>query len=377
MIVAYNALSVRPTVVDGAATFTLNVLRHLPDVLPEARIVVFARAAEDRIPAAASLDVVRVPSIRGPLGRAAFESLALRRTLVACGAGVLVSPNESLPLGLSCPIVVVAQNLAYHCPAAQPAFTGATVGDRLRTLAQFAYWRRRIHGSYARADVVVAVSEETKRVLMARAGLNPARTVVVHEGADSILMPAPRADAQRDRRILVVSTLAPYKGLHETLDIFARLRANDPNTRLEIVGADWRGFGRLVRARVAALGLEECVSIRGDVPAAELATLYATSRILLFLSRCESFGLPVVEAMRYGLPVVGSNRSSFPEVAGGAAALVDPDDTASAAAAVGRLLADERLRTELADRGRTRAAQLSWRATAAGVADAVRSAYRG
>ena len=61
MIVAYNALSVRPGVFDGAATFTLNLLHHLPDALPEARFVVLARQGESRLGDSARLTVRALP----------------------------------------------------------------------------------------------------------------------------------------------------------------------------------------------------------------------------------------------------------------------------------------------------------------------------
>src|SRR5207237_10768666 len=101
--------------------------------------------------------------------------------------------------------------------------------------SQAAYWRRRMRGAYARASGVVAVSEETQRVLAARAGLDRSKTTVVHEGADSFLLPGPDAPGPREDRLLVVSALAPYKGLEETLALYARLRAGRPTLRLEIV----------------------------------------------------------------------------------------------------------------------------------------------
>jgi glycosyltransferase involved in cell wall biosynthesis len=377
MIVAYNALSVRPDVADGASTFTLNVLRHLPHELGKDRLIVFARAAEDRIPAAANLEVLQFGSTRGPLSRIALETLGLGRQIGRRGVDVLISPNESLPRGAACPTVVVAQNLVYHCGLVPGAFAGRTLRQQLETRAQAAYWRRRMRAAYATASRVVCVSEETLRVLAARAGLEPSKTMVAHEGGDSFLLPAPGAPGSRENRVLVVSALAPYKGLEETLALFARLREARPALRLEIVGEDWRGYAVVVRRRIAELSLEEHVLVRGGVGADELASLYRTSLVLLLLSRCESFGLPVVEAMRYGLPVVAARRSSLPEVAGGAALLVEPDDIETATGAVRALLGDAVGLARLSELGRARASQLTWRATAAAIAEQARRAVSG
>jgi glycosyltransferase involved in cell wall biosynthesis len=118
------------------------------------------------------------------------------------------------------------------------------------------------------------------------------------------------------------------------------------------------------------------VRFLGHVEPAVLARLYERSCLLLHLSRCESFGLPVVEAMRFGLPVVAAARSALPEVAGGASDLVEPDDVASVAAAVARVADDASTRRHLVERGHARARALTWSATAIGMAEAIRAAAR-
>jgi len=93
---------------------------------------------------------------------------------------------------------------------------------------------------------------------------------------------------------------------------------------------------------------------------ADLEGLYRASACLAFPSLAEGFGLPVIEAMRRGLPVACADATSLPEVAGDAALLFDPRDTAAIADAVRRLLGDAALRERLSQMGRERAAQFSW-----------------
>ena len=69
--------------------------------------------------------------------------------------------------------------------------------------------------------------------------------------------------------------------------------------------------------------------------------------------------------MACGTPVICANTSSLPEVAGDAALLVDPTDTAALAAAIERVLADPALRAELARKGRAQVQKFSWQRTAA------------
>jgi glycosyltransferase involved in cell wall biosynthesis len=271
--------------------------------------------------------------------------------------------------------VVVAQNLVYHRDE-QNEFSGGRRVERAVSAAQAAYYRRRMSGAYRRGAAVVAVSAETARVLSERAGLDLSRTTVVHEGADSFLLPEQGRRARR-RRILTVSTLAPYKNLETTLELFARLRSDDPELSLELVGGDWRGFRAVLERRAQELGITRAVRFRGAVSTEELAELYASSTLLLSLSTCESFGLPLVEAMRYDLPVAAAARSSLPETAGGAALLVDPDDVPGMLEAVGNLLDDDDALAELSRRGRERTSNLTWSETARRIAEIVAGARRG
>ncbi len=78
-----------------------------------------------------------------------------------------------------------------------------------------------------------------------------------------------------------------------------------------------RAVGPRVRARRLSLSDEE------------LRLAYAGAEALIFPSRYEGFGLPVLEAMSCGCPVITTPISSFPEVSGEAAIYIDPDDPAS------------------------------------------------
>lgn len=121
-------------------------------------------------------------------------------------------------------------------------------------------------------------------------------------------------------------------------------------------------LGPVDRAALDALApsLRARVRFLGFVPDAALPALYRGASMLVFPSRGEGFDLPPLEAMACGTPVVAGEAGSIPEIADGAALLVDPGDPASIASAMRRLCADDGLRARLVAKGLARAAQLRW-----------------
>jgi glycosyltransferase involved in cell wall biosynthesis len=111
--------------------------------------------------------------------------------------------------------------------------------------------------------------------------------------------------------------------------------------------------------------LPDGVSLLGYVEKASLPGLYAGAAAFLYPGIYEGFGLPIIEAMACGTPVVTSRTGAAPEVAGGAAILVDPF-------AVGDIEAEERLR--LRELGFQRAHQFDWRIAAEATIEAYRRA---
>jgi glycosyltransferase involved in cell wall biosynthesis len=238
-------------------------------------------------------------------------------------------------------------------------------------------------GALRRAAAVIAVSEATRQEILARFRLAPARVVVVPEAAPVGFAPpdpATLADARRRyglRRpyVLFVGLLEPKKNLGVLLEAVARLhRAGDwGDTELLVVGAP--GWGPDPRTRVAELGLDGIVRFVGPAPDADLPALYGGALAFAFPSMWEGFGLPVLEAMAAGAPVVASNRGALPEVAGGAARLVEPQ-AAPLAEALGALVADAGERARLRAAGLARAATYSWARTARETLAVYRAAAR-
>jgi glycosyltransferase involved in cell wall biosynthesis len=119
------------------------------------------------------------------------------------------------------------------------------------------------------------------------------------------------------------------------------------------------------------LHITQRVYFAGVVRETELPSLYRGAEALVFPSLYEGFGLPILEAMGCGTPVVTANVTAMPEVAGGAALLVDPTSVEQIARAMEQIVSDTTLRRQLRHKGLTRAAEFSWASTAARVRELI------
>ncbi len=211
-------------------------------------------------------------------------------------------------------------------------------------------------------------------------GAKPDRVHVVPHGVDDYLRPAPEAakTALREKLglhrkfVLFLGGISPLKNMGNLLHGFARVvRTHD----LDLVLAGfkrWR-FEREL-APIQELDLQDRVKYVGYVPDGELAALYSAAEVLALPSWYEGFGIPIVEAMACGCPVVtSSGRHAAPEVAGGAAVLVDPADPNSIAAGLNKVLDDPKLRADLITKGLVRGPQFNWDTTGRLTAEVIES----
>jgi glycosyltransferase involved in cell wall biosynthesis len=247
------------------------------------------------------------------------------------------------------------------------------------TLDNKRYILRLLKALVARADHVVTVSEFSRRDIMELLGVPEGRITNTYQ---AVTMPA-RAMALSEAEVaeqvghlfgldpgeyyLFVGALEPKKTVARLIDAYA---ASGSRRTLVLVGGDgWQNQAELSRINDQRFGYyriaDNTVSAFRQVqripylPAEQLLLLLRGARALLFPSVFEGFGLPVLEAMTVGTPVVTSDRTSMPEIAGGAALLVDPMDVGAMSGAIRQLDNDGGLLADLASRGRVRAAAFS------------------
>lgn len=255
------------------------------------------------------------------------------------------------------PAAVVVNDLAFRLrpaevPWQQRAYFGTVLGPALR-----------------QAAAVVVPTETTRRDLLAAyplAGLDE-RVTVIPYGFRAQAAAGSLPDGVQPGFILAVGTIEPRKNYPRLLAAYRRLRSK-PGAVPTVIGPH-SGVPQLIIAgrpgwaygdTLDRINSEPGVRYLGHVDEPTLAALYENASVLALPSLYEGFGLPLLEAMARGVPAVIGKTGALPELAGGTAVEVDPEDVEAIAAALERVLSDAALRKKLGEGGKERAAAFTW-----------------
>jgi UDP-glucose:(heptosyl)LPS alpha-1,3-glucosyltransferase len=198
----------------------------------------------------------------------------------------------------------------------------------------------------------LAVSERTRRVFLDEYPVDPALVSVVHPGIDTD--PCEKRDREECRRavrerfgigpeeplILFVSMNFAIKGLDRLLRGLGRLRQRNPGMRfrLLVVGrGDEKAYGRLARES----GIGDAVLFTGALARERLREFYLAGDLYAMLSRFDTFGMVVLEAMAAGLPVLISGSVGARDVVRegkNGFVIEDPADEEAVAERIGTML---------------------------------------
>jgi alpha-1,3-rhamnosyl/mannosyltransferase len=216
----------------------------------------------------------------------------------------------------------------------------------------------------ARARGIITPSESSRKDAIERLGLQPDHVRAIHHGISESYFGSPDPGPARERfglakpYILFVSTIEPRKNLSRLLDAYEAL-PQSIRDEFDLVVAGPKGWSS--EATMLRLELSgPSVRYLGYVPEELLPGLTAGATVFAYPSLYEGFGFPIAQAMAAGVPVITSNVSSLPEVAGGAALLVDPLSTAELTSALSKILTSPSLSAELTAKGRERAKHFNW-----------------
>ena len=280
--------------------------------------------------------------------------------IVIDGLAFGVLPDVAAPLNTRNPLIALV-----HHPLALESGLSRADSEKFRasecTALQFA--RRVIVTSPSTAQILATDFDvPANRITVARPGSDPVTPAVgSHDGIV---------------RLLAVGSLVPRKGYDVLIAALATLA--DLPWRLTVAGDKDRdrATAEQIKNEIARSNLSDRITLLGAVASDRLAELYRASDLFVLASRFEGYGMAYTEALTYGLPTIGTKAGAIPDtLPGDAAILVEPDDVATLASALRRLISDKNERQSFSIAARTAAARLpSWRDSAALFAGVIEAA---
>ncbi len=220
-----------------------------------------------------------------------------------------------------------------------------------------------------RAAHLITVSETTRQEVIDYFAWPAEKITAIHNGVSAFFKPCTSEDLTPILHrygltyagyTLCVSTIEPRKRIDALIEAYAQLPETlRKNVPLVLVGGNgW--CSEHLHALIEKGKQAGWLYYLGYVPETDLPALYAGAKLFVYPSIYEGFGLPVIEAMASGVPVITSNCSCLPEVAKGAAKLVNPDDINSFTAELERGVLDTEWRELATARGLEVAAGYDW-----------------
>jgi len=385
----------------GIGSYTRELIRHLARLERTHKFVIYFSDPVLRDRTVAETDLGRAPNFSTcllPFGLFSIRNqLRLPGLLTEAALDVFHSTNYMIPLS-------AFPRLPTPARSASPSNAGGSLREVLRAggrsgrircvttihdlipLMFPAYapraWKRRLFPLYRwlmhevarRSDLVITDSRSARDDVVRHLHLRPERVLAIPLGVLPKFQPPAQTDtgvtgwtpgsARAKQTILWVGRADPYKNLVGLIEAFAALRKQyQLPVELRIVGPKDRRYPEASR-RAVSLGVADAVTWLGYLPDDRLLNEYQHADVFVQPSWYEGFGLPVLEAFACGTPVICSNKGSLPEVAGGAALIVQPQDMIGLTEAMRRVLTDSRLARDMSARGLRQAQKFTWEATA-------------
>ena len=288
--------------------------------------------------------------------RQAWISWNNYKALQSHSDAIFHSPNFYLPKFKGKKVVTIPDLSVFKWPECHP---------RGRAIVM----QREIADSIKNADLIITISNYVRDEITSFFSIEKEKIIVTYLAASDKFRPTAINDhvnglqkfgLQEKSYCFLCSTIEPRKNIDVALDAYSMLPVELRKRFPLVISGHYGWRSDLIHQRIAKAEGEGWAYYLGFVPDEELPLLYAGSRIFLFPSLYEGFGLPVLEAMASGAPVVCSNASSLPEIVDDAALTCEPEDVIALSQNIVRALSDDNWRRFASRRGMVLAQNFSW-----------------
>ncbi|MFH0829353.1 MAG: glycosyltransferase family 1 protein [Candidatus Kerfeldbacteria bacterium] len=350
MRIGLDARPIFTSEITGIGTYVLKLVQYLQR--HGVRLTLFTNSIDE---APADLDLSQITVVHAPGRRYAWEVRSLPRLIrqhpidlyhATWNFGI---PKTRIPTLLSLFDVI-------------PLVLQEHYATSLSSRIELAVYRHFVGQSIRRATEVVTISNASRSDILRFFPSATSKLNVIPLAADppatsdDLSKPAEAPDGMY---LLYFGGFEKRKNVETLLSIFPEVRRRFPDANLVLIGKKNRYYRDNLQRYEHISGVTFTDYLNRTV----LNALIKHATIVLYPSRYEGFGLPVLEAMQFGTPVITSNVSSLTEIARGAAELIDPYSPEQLINAIVKLLSDKQLRQQLGEQGKRRAHDYSWEKT--------------
>ena len=273
---------------------------------------------------------------------------------------IFLSPDGYLSLKANCKQLAVMHDLNFeHYPNDLPFLVRKYYKHFFPLFAQ-------------KATRIATVSEFSKQDIVNTYNVSASKVDVVYNGCNSLYVPINDELKKHTKQkfsakcdyFLFIGALHPRKNisrLFKAFDKFKNMQSSD--IKMLIVGEKYYWTSD-IKHTYLNMQHKKDVIFTGRLAPEELKNVIGAALAMTYVPYFEGFGIPIVEAMNCDVPVITSDITSMPEIAGGAALLVDPFSVESIANAMLYLYKDDDIRNVLIEKGRKRKQDFSWNKTA-------------
>jgi len=344
----------------GMDMVALHLIRALQEIAPEHEYIVFLRPGED-ISVLSGFTSVKVEYVHS-LTYADWEQVWLPLAILRCKVDIMHFTSNTAPVFCPVPYVLTLHDVIFMENTSRSKALYQKLGSIYRA------WNVPIVARKA-AKVVTVSIYESQRILhffpevksYLRVIYNAVSSTFFDRGDLSINSSIAKLPS---KFFLFLGNTYPKKNTANVIKAYIHYR-NILKGELPLIIGDYpRNLVESLMIKEGSAELLDDVISLGYLTQLELSNLYKKATAFLYPSLRESFGIPILEAMASHCPVITSTTSSMPEVAEGAAVMVDPCKPLEISAAMEKIEKNVAFRQQLIQKGKTRAMQFSWKRSA-------------
>jgi glycosyltransferase involved in cell wall biosynthesis len=362
MKIAVNTRLLLKNKLEGIGWFTFETLKRITTQHPEHEFFfIFDREYSDEFIFSDNITPIVIhPQARHPVLYYIYFEYSIPRILKKLKPDLFLSPDGYLPLSGKTKMLNVFHDLNFeHYPDDLP-------------FAERKYYRYFFPKYAHKANRIATVSEYSKSDIVKQYGVSPDKIDVVYNGANENFKPIADKEKQSVREkytkgnpyFLFVGALHPRKNLVNLFKAFDTFKQGGKNSEKLLVVGEKKWWTDDIKKAYGEMKNREDVIFSGRLEFVELQLVLAAALALVYVSYFEGFGIPIVEAFYAETPVITSNATSMPEIAGGAALLVDPFSIDSICGQMKKMASDGELRKDLIENGKERRKEFTWQKSA-------------